>query len=154
MYIRHTILLILILLLSANEAYADIVVIVNAANPVTSLSRKQLTDMYMGRQINFPNGDPALPIDQAAGSSLRQQYYQELVGKSEAKINAYWARLLFSGIASPPRVLPTPEAVLQIVRENAAAIAYMEEASVSQDVQDNRVKVVFSLNAKNALVRQ
>jgi ABC-type phosphate transport system substrate-binding protein len=146
MRVRQLVFLVFILLLTeVSEVCADIVVIVNEKNPVTSLSRSQVVDLYMGKRINFPTGEPALPIDQAAGSRLRQQYYQALVGKTEAKINAYWARLLFSGIASPPRVLPTPEAAIQIVRENVAAIAYVDAADADKAIQDKRVKIVFSL---------
>jgi len=148
---RIVLLMLALLLIPTAGACAEIVVIVNAHNPVTRLTRNQLIDLYMGRQLNFPNGDPALPIDQAAGSGLRGRYYQALVGKSEAGINAYWARLLFSGIASPPRVMPTSESTLQIVRENVAAIAYVEATGAGKEIHDNRIKIVFSFDEKNTL---
>lgn len=149
---RHRILLLFTLLIPAWVQCAELVVIVNARNPVAELSRKEVIDLYMGRSINFPNGDPALPLDQAAGSQLRQNFYQTLIGKSEANINAYWARLLFSGIASPPRVMPTIETTLQVVRENTAAIAYVDAADASGDLRNKRIKIVFELD-KAASVR-
>ena len=63
-----------------------------------------------------------------------------MVGKSLSQVNAYWARLLFTGRASPPRSLPSPAAILQSVRENKDAIAYID----SRDL-DQSVKVVFRL---------
>jgi ABC-type phosphate transport system substrate-binding protein len=144
----RTLLLLLALLLPAAAACAEIVVVVNAQNPVTALTRNQVIDLYMGRQINFPGGAPALPLDQAAGSNVRGEFYRALTGKSEANINAYWARLLFTGIASPPRAVPTADATLRIVRENASAIAYVESADVEKDVQDKRVKIVLRFDAE------
>jgi ABC-type phosphate transport system substrate-binding protein len=121
-------------------ALAETVVIVNPGNPVASLSRDQVVDIYMGRQLSFPNGNTALPIDLPPDSALRSGFYQGLVGKSIAQINAYWARLLFTGRASPPRILGGLPAVLKSVRENRDAIAY-----VGSENLDGRVKVVFRL---------
>lgn len=117
---------------------AETVVIVNPGNPVASLSREQVVDIYMGRQLNFPNGSSALPIDLPPDTAQRAGFYQRLVGRSVAQINAYWARLLFTGRATPPRVLGSVAAVLKSVRENRDAIAY-----VSSDDLDGKVKVAY-----------
>lgn len=146
---RTALLLFLLFLVHVNGACAQVVVIVNGNNPVTHLSRSQLIDLYMGRRLNFPGGAPALPLDQASGSPLRQRFYQALVGKSEAKVNAYWARLLFSGITSPPRVLPTVAATMQVVRENTAAIAYVDATDATEGVERKQIKIVFSFATDN-----
>ena len=124
----------------AEAARAELIVIVNAENPIGELTREQVVDLYMGRRTNFPDGRPALPIDLSPDSPLRAAYYQTLVGKTVAQVNAYWARLLFTGRASPPRILPTPKAVLDVVHDNKDAIGYLD----SQDL-DGRVKVVYRL---------
>jgi len=124
----------------ALTARAETVVIVNPANPVAELKREQVIDLFMGGQINFPDGNPALPIDHLPDSATRQGYYHALTGKTVAQINAYWARLMFTGRASPPRVLRTPDAVLKAVMENRDAIAYIDDA-----VLNGKVKVVFRL---------
>jgi ABC-type phosphate transport system substrate-binding protein len=59
------------------------------------------------------------------------------VGKSVAEVNAYWAKLLFTGRASPPRSLTDSETVLQVVRENRNAIGYIES-----EYADDTVRVV------------
>lgn len=129
----------LALWLSAPSA-SEILVVVNPDNPVDTLTRDQVVDLYMGRRTNFPDGVPALPIDLDADSPLRAAYYQRLVGKTVAQVNAYWARLLFTGRMTPPRILPDQAAVIDVVHENRGAIGYID----SQDL-DGRVKVVFQL---------
>ncbi|MCU0841616.1 MAG: hypothetical protein MUC79_07845 [Thiobacillaceae bacterium] len=124
----------------AVPAHAELVVVVHPDNPVGELRREQVVDLYTGRGTKFPAGNAVILIDHAADSELRAAFYRGLVGKTVAQINAYWARLLFSGRASPPIVLPSVAAVLDAVRKNRDAIAYLD----SRDL-DGRVKVVFRL---------
>jgi ABC-type phosphate transport system substrate-binding protein len=131
----------LLLIWMAEPAAAGILVIVHRDNPVSQLQREQVVDIFMGRRMTFPQGgDVVLPLDQAPDSAVRSTFYRALVGKSVAQVNAYWARLLFTGRATPPRVLPTPAAILKAVRENPDAIGYIESDHVPTDV-----KAVFSL---------
>jgi ABC-type phosphate transport system substrate-binding protein len=120
---------------------ADIVVIVNKENSSTSLTTEQLVDIYMGRQRYFPNGDLALRIDQDPNSEIRSDFYQKLINKSIAEVNAYWARLLFTGQATPPNVLENTQSILKAVRDNPGAVAYID----SKDVDDT-VKVIGNVN--------
>lgn len=115
----------------------ELVVIVNPSNQTTELTHRQLVNLYMGRTQNYPDGKLALPVDQAPDSAARETFYKTLVGKSVAEVNAYWARLLFTGRASPPRSLADSETVLQVVRENRNAIGYIDSKYV-----DDTVKVV------------
>ncbi len=116
---------------------ADVLVIVNQANEVSSLDKKQIIDLYMGRYQNFPNGEAAFPLDQPPVSEIRTIFYQNLVNKSVAQMNAYWAKLLFTGRASPPRVMTDSLAVKRAVRENKGAIGYIDSVDL-----DKTVKVV------------
>lgn len=123
-------------------ARAELIVIVNADNPIETLTREQVMDLYMGRRSHFPDGRHALPLDLDADSPLRKAYYQALVGKTVAQVNAYWARLLFTGRATPPRVLPSPEAVLEVVRANKDAMAYLDSQTLT-DSDHDQVKIVY-----------
>lgn len=131
----------LILTLAVNlPAQAEIVVIINPGNPLMSLTREQLIDIYMGRSTHFPGGRATWPIDLPDDSPVRSGYYEKLVSKSVTQINAFWARLMFSGRATPPHVLADPLSVIQQVAHNPDAIAYID----SKDVTD-KVKVVYRL---------
>ncbi len=132
--------------LLAGPVAADLVVIVHPDNPIGQLERHQLIDIYMGRTLNFPDGGLALPIDQQPQAPARAEFYRRLVDKTPAQVNAYWARLLFTGQATPPRVLPSVAAILQAVRENRAAIAYLELGPSDEQYLDHPVKVVFRLD--------
>ena len=118
----------------------DLVVVVNAGSHVRSLTRDQVIDIFMGRFRQLPSGATALPID-VADASVRQTFYERLVHKTLAEIGSYWARLVFSGEASPPFQAPDTRTALKLVATNPDAIAYCYRSSVT-----GRVRVVLDLN--------
>lgn len=130
-----------ILSVSAVSAHAQLVVIVNKDNEVSQMSKREVIDLFMGRYIIFPNGVAAIPLDQPVNSDTRKKFYLLLTGKSVAQVNAYWARLIFTGRASPPRVMPNVKTTIRVVRENKDVIAYLPQKDV-----DNTVKVVLTLD--------
>lgn len=121
-------------------AWADVLLIVNSNNPVASLERKQVVDIFMGRATAFPTQQPAHTIDIVSSNNLRAIFYKNLTGKSEAQVDAYWATLVFAGRMSPPEKLPNEAAVIKAVKENPAAIGY-----VTRQTLPAGVKVVMEL---------
>lgn len=129
----------LLLLLAGLLARAgDLVVVVNVASGVERLSREEVVNLFLGRTRRLPSGLGALPVDQAGEAPGRARFYRDLVGKELPDINAYWARLLFSGQASPPHQAASEAELLEFVRANRGAIGYVDRAKV-----DRRVRIVF-----------
>ena len=131
--------LVLPLLLVITAAHAEVAVIGNARNPTEALTAKQVQDIFLGRTRTFPDGRFALPIDQS--STLRAEFYQKLTARPIEQINAYWARIMFTGQASPPLHLPDDDAVLRAVGENEGAIGYVSKARL-----DRTIRVLLLLN--------
>ncbi len=117
------------------SARAEIVVVVNMDNPVISFSRRELVDLFMGRTQHFADGGLVLRLDQPPDSDVRVHFYRALVNKSVAEVNAYWAKLLFTGRASPPQVMDSSKSLLQVVRENRNSIGYMDASEVDESVK-------------------
>ncbi len=138
-------LLLLPALLPAPRPWAvpapDLVVIVNSASDIRSLTRNQVVDIFMGRFRQLPSGAPALPID-VDDSSERAAFYRQPAHRSLAEVGSYWARLVFSGQASPPFRASDNRAAVALVAENPDAIAYVDRASVTA-----RARVVLDLGA-------
>ena len=126
---RYAILILLSLWTAAIYADPEITVIAHTDNELGSLTRKQIADIYMGRITSLPNGSIPLPLDYQGDSPARTHFYESITGKSMAQINAYWARLSFTGQANPPRRLPNKAAVMQVVGKNQDALGYVEEAA-------------------------
>jgi hypothetical protein len=129
---NKVILAFLLTVFSAHLQANELVVIGNRKSHTKALPPTQVQDIYMGRKHAFPDGKMALPIDQAA---LRADFYEKLTAKPIEQINAYWARIMFSGQSSPPMILPDDKSVLKAVTENEGAIGYINKASLSKHVQ-------------------
>jgi ABC-type phosphate transport system substrate-binding protein len=134
-------LLTMVALLACSSAWADLLLIVNSNNPIVSLERKQVVDIFMGRATAFPNQQPAHTLDVADVNNLRATFYKSLTGKNEAQVDAYWATLVFAGRMSPPEKLPDEAAVIKAVKNNTAAIGY-----VTRQTLPAGVKVVMELS--------
>lgn len=124
--------------LAGTAAGDPLVVVVSAQQRIERLSQEDVTNIFLGRFRTLPSGLPAAPIDQPANSPLRAAFYQQLVNKDIASINAYWSRLHFSGKATPPRQTNSDGEVLRQLLSQPGAIAYVERRQV-----DARLRIVF-----------
>jgi ABC-type phosphate transport system substrate-binding protein len=128
-------ILVTVILLAAAPARADLVVVTNLDNGIERLSRNDVINIFMGRLQELPSGAMAFPIDVA---TRKETFYRQLVNKTLAEINSYWARLVFSGRASPPRQLDSSDEVMQTIRANHGALGYLDDSEV-----DDRVRIVY-----------
>jgi ABC-type phosphate transport system substrate-binding protein len=128
----------LALSLAATPTLADVVAVVSAQSAVIVLSKSQLADIFLGRVTRFPNGVQAMPIDQADGSVVRDEFYVKLAGKSAAQLKAYWSKIIFTGRGQPPPAVADSDAIKRRLIANPAAIGYIESNRV-----DGSVRVVL-----------
>lgn len=119
---------------------ADWVLVASAKTGITRLTRDDVTNIYLGRYRRLDSGITAQPLDQPADSTLKTHFYRSLVDKSLPEINAYWARLVFSGKTQPPRTAASSEEAMQFVSRHPGALAYIERPKV-----DGRVIIVFDM---------
>ena len=89
------------------------------------------------------SGITAIPLDLPGTSKERENFYFRLTGKSMSQINAYWARLILTGRASPPTLVHRQEEAMQMVADNPGAIGY-----VDRKISSSQVKPVLELNEK------
>lgn len=134
--------LILLLLPRAAEASrADaardtgVVVVVSSESPVTEIPGLHLADLYLGRTSRFPDGEPAVPLDRAPGSPVREAFYRTFVGRTPAEIKAHWARLVFTGRGRPPPEVESGEAMRERVAADPRAIGYLDRSLVDASVR-------------------
>jgi len=126
------------LLTLAQAASAQIAVIVNPKSQMASMTQEQVAAIFLGKNNRLPSGATAVPADLPESSAVRDQFYSKAAGKSSAQVKATWARLTFSGKATPPREMTTASDVKKHVASNVDAIGYIEQSAV-----DNTVKVVL-----------
>lgn len=133
--------LVLAVALSTAAFAHDLVVIVNPATKIETLTRAQTLDIFLGRYRKLPSGSTAMPLDLRDNAPERAQFYMSLAHMDAALMQSYWARLVFSGKASPPFQVEDPLMAIELVATNPNAIAYVDRSLVT-----HRVKVVLDLS--------
>jgi len=134
----EVVVIVLALLLSAGAAQADVVAVVSANSTVTTLSKNQVADIFLGKTTRFPDGSVVVPIDQAEGTLERNEFYIRFTGKSAAQIKAHWSKIIFTGRGQPPKALANGIQIRKLLAQNPHAIGYIERNMV-----DGSVKVLL-----------
>lgn len=119
----------------AASACADFVVVVSSRNTITSLTAEQAAKIFLGKIDTFPDGGNAVPIDQADGSAIREEFYTRIVHKSPSQLSAYWTKIIFTGNGYPPSQMEGDLAVRKAVANNPNAIGYINKGAVDSSVR-------------------
>src|SRR5471030_3321300 len=105
--------------------------VVNAANPVSDLTRSQVAQIFLKKLTRWPSGHPVLVVDQLEDAGIRQRFTSVVLQKEMRQVDAYWQEMIFSGRAVPPPQRRSDAEVIAYVRENPEAIGYVTAAAAS-----------------------
>jgi ABC-type phosphate transport system substrate-binding protein len=113
----------------AAEAGSGYQLVVNAANPLAVVARGDVTQIFLKKTLTWPNGQPAVPVDQRSDAPSRQAFSMSVLRKDPNEIASYWNQMIFSGRALPPPTKGSDDEVLAFVRANPNAIGYIGGAT-------------------------
>ena len=125
---RMKVMLLLVLaavLLPATAQAQDFQVVVNAANPVSEMSKDQVSKVFLKKARKFPGGGKAVVVDQDSGSNVRESFSKAVHGRSASAIESHWQQQIFAGKDVPPEKKSSDDDVLEFVRSNPGAIGYV-----------------------------
>ena len=126
MSIRHVLLAgFLVLSLAASAFAQNFRIVVHESNPAASLTRAEVSDLFLKKTVKWKTGGDAQPVDQKAASPVRGEFTRAVHGKSLAAVQSYWQQQIFSGRGVPPQEVAGDRAVLEWVQGNAGGIGYV-----------------------------
>jgi ABC-type phosphate transport system substrate-binding protein len=122
-------LLCLLLVAAAPPALAEgpgFQVVVNAANPAQSITRRQLSDMFLKKATRWPDGTTVEPVEPPEKSMTRAYFLSDVMGgRSALALKTFWQKRVFSGRDTPPVEKGSDEEVVAFVKANPGAIGYV-----------------------------
>lgn len=121
--------ILLILAFSTLSFCQDYKVIVNSANTLSSISKKDAISFFLKKKSKWSTGDKVVVVDLGSKSSTRASFSKNILGKSTAQVRAYWQQSVFAGGATPPRELKTDAEVIAFVKSNKGAIGYVSSGA-------------------------
>ena len=108
---------------SAQEALYK--VIVNSANPATSLKRELIAQLFMSRKLSWSHGPAVDPVDQSMTSPIREAFSKEILGMPALGVQNYWRKRLLETHEYPPLVKANDAEVIAHVAKSAGGIGYI-----------------------------
>jgi len=112
------------------------VVVVNAANPTTSLKKDKASQMFLKRVVRWDDGRDVVPVNLERSSPTREAFSRAVHGKSASAVESYWQQQIFGGKDAPPPVRNSDADVLTFVRSNPGAIGFVSpSATLGSDVK-------------------
>lgn len=115
-------------------------VVVNVGNPTPSMSRKNVAKLFLKKSDEWANGFSVSVVDQIPETEVRHSFSVGVLKKDTAAVEAYWNKLIFSGMASPPLRLPSDQEVIDFVGSNVGSIGYVSgEAALGPNVRELEV---------------
>lgn len=129
-YVNSIILLALSLIALNVQA---VTVIVHPSN-ANALNKKTFKKIFLGKSKKFPDGNQVIPIDLTVGDA-REQFLNNVIGKSESQLKAYWSKLIFTGKGQAPKSVDTEAEVIKFVSQTPDAIGYISDGAVDDTVK-------------------
>jgi ABC-type phosphate transport system substrate-binding protein len=112
----------------ASSSLADregIKIVVNRRNPVASVDRAFLRDVFLKRASRWGNGDSVRPIDLPKALPVRDRFTIDVLNKTPAQLRSYWSQRIFSGTDIPPPEAESLTAAIAYVTANPGAVTYL-----------------------------
>jgi ABC-type phosphate transport system substrate-binding protein len=113
------------------SVFADVAVIVHPDN-TSSLTDTEIERIFLGKSAQFPDGSEAIPINTTG--DIYDEFNERVLGRNSAQIKSYWAKLVFTGKGAPPKEVDEAS-VIELIKNNKNAIAYIDSGKVTDDVK-------------------
>jgi len=114
-------------------------IVVNKDNPVSSLSQKEISNLFLKKVTKWSNGLTVQPVDLVESSAIRENFSKEIHNRKVSSIKAYWQKQIFSGRKVPPAEKKSNREILTYVQNNPSAVGYV---STSTNVDQYQIKIL------------
>ncbi len=104
-------------------------VIVHADNPASTLSVREVSDLFLKKAGAFADGTKATPVDLAEKSEVRGAFSRWVHRKTTTAVKAYWQQMIFSGRGVPPPEKNSTAEVMAFVRGQRGGIGYVPQGT-------------------------
>jgi ABC-type phosphate transport system substrate-binding protein len=122
-----------LLIFSSGSAWADIVIIAHQDVSETTVTEKDLQEIFLGKRVQWKDNTAIHPVT-VKEAEFHKAFLKQYVNKSIAKWNAHWKRMVFTGNGTPPKQVATQQELLEYVVNTAGAIGYIDAETPVESV--------------------
>jgi ABC-type phosphate transport system substrate-binding protein len=134
MRIRTILLCAAIALAAPAAADETFKVVVNPSNGVSSMTRQQLSQLFLKKSTRWPGGQTVQAVE-PSDERLRSAFCKDVHRKTLNAVRSYWNQLIFSGREVPPLEKSDDDAVVSFVRSTPGAIGFVSVGAATPGVK-------------------
>lgn len=124
----------LFFLVMAGQVFADVAVVANNGISADSITTGEAKKIWLGKSKSL-GGTKLKVVDLPQGNVSRNHFYATVVKKNGKKLKAYWAKIVFSGKGTPPKILETDADVIAWVAKTPGALGYVDSSAAGDLVK-------------------
>ncbi|MCG9750620.1 hypothetical protein L1D54_09030 [Vibrio brasiliensis] len=133
----------LLMLIVSFHVNAQLYVVVGNDSPISDMTVEDIddiADLYLGRKKLLGTTYINQVLDRTGDS--RRRFFQRVTNMRESQINAYWAKLKFSGSMRAPEQVAAEQLLIDKLLSNPQAVGYTEVLPA----QESGVKVILAID--------
>lgn len=123
----------LLFLTSTMVNAAGVSIIVHPSNNAT-LNDAQIKNIFLGKLKTFAGQGVAVPLALDGKTAGFTNFSKPVTGKSPKQWEAYWAKAVFTGAGTPPKIVSTEE-MINLVSTNPSIIGFTFGENVPANVK-------------------
>ena len=109
----------ILLSLTLNLAFCEIVIMVSTKSKLVKVTKKELRDIYLKKTKKIRN-IKVIPIDNRQNYT---EFCREVIKKTPKQMRAYWAKELYDGSKVPPKMKSDAQ-IKKSIEKNKYVISY------------------------------
>jgi len=126
-----SIVLLIAVLCSTVTAQDNVDIIVNPNNPVSTLTRMELVQIFKGGKVSWGDGSKIVPVVQEA----EVKGFFDLMDMSKRKFDKHWITVALSGGTTPPKRVSGDAGVASYVARTKNGIGYVSSGATVSEVK-------------------
>lgn len=116
-----------------------VIVIGNKGVGLSSVSRVEIQQIFLGKAITWSDGKKVTPVIQNAGR-VQEGFLKNFLGKTPAQFDTFWKQAIFTGTGRPPKSVASDADVVQFVGSTDGAVGYIDSDTPLGDTKKLEVK--------------
>ena len=113
---------------------ADVILITNKSNPVSSVSTTDAKNMFLGKKSRWSDGSAVTAFTQK-DVAVTDSFAKNFVKKSSQQFYMHWRKAVFTGKGTPPVEVENSEQMKKIVASKTGAVGYILSSELDDSVK-------------------
>ena len=108
----------------------EVCIIVNSANPIESLTAKEVRDLFVKTVTSWSSGERIRPSDQKGNSPDRDAFLSKVLGFSSEELERHWVERQYASAENPPTKFDDDESVIKFVTAFKGGLGFVSKSSL------------------------